>query len=448
MDKTLVKESWSVSWPMTFIMFSIFLIGLADVYVAGLFGKEIQAAYGLASQICFVFSIAAFALTVGTVTVVSQLFASDKKEEFNAAVDTSLLTALAAGIVVSAVGFFSSRAVIYSLTVPPELKKHATSFMQIYSLGLAFNYVLITTNGILRACKMVKSSLVTMLIVSFSNVVLNFVFAFHTPLGFKGIAVATVITTLAGCVLNLLFAKKVMSGFFRFSRQAVVKIAHIGWPAGILQVSWNLAAVALYLILSALPSNNVEVLAAFTNGLKVEAAIFLPAFAFNLANAVLVGNQLGRKNGSDAFRTGIVTAATGVMIISCMTLVVMINARGIAAMLSNNAVVVDECVRYIYISLFFEPVMAWGVILGGGLNGAGDTRSVMKAVALSLWLIRIPLSYFLAVYCNFGPVAVWWSMNASIMAQTIFISRRYFSKKWLTSHVGTPNLSIVSRSFN
>jgi len=37
----------------------------------------------------------------------------------------------------------------------------------------------------------------------------------------------------------------------------------------------------------------VEILAAFTAGLRIESAIFLPAFAFNMANAVIVGNLLG-----------------------------------------------------------------------------------------------------------------------------------------------------------
>ncbi|MBU0758846.1 MAG: hypothetical protein KKC66_03925 [Candidatus Omnitrophica bacterium] len=83
----------------------------------------------------------------------------------------------------------------------------------------------------------------------------------------------------------------------------------VSWPAGLLQILWQLGAIALFYILSILPAHNIETMAAFTNGLKIESLIFLPAFAFNMANAVLI--------------------------------------------------------RYIYISLLAEPIMAWGVILGG-----------------------------------------------------------------------------------
>ena len=36
--RKLFFQSWSMSWPMTLVMFFIFFIGLTDVYVAGRIG--------------------------------------------------------------------------------------------------------------------------------------------------------------------------------------------------------------------------------------------------------------------------------------------------------------------------------------------------------------------------------------------------------------------------
>jgi len=189
--------------------------------------------------------------------------------------------------------------------------------------------------------------------------------------------------------------------------------------------------MVLYLVLSAIPAHNIEILAAFTNGLKIEAAIFLPAFAFNMANAVVVGNLLGKQNKQDAYSAGLVTATLGVAMVIVMTIATLLNAKMIARLLSSNNKVIAESIRYIYISMLSEPFMAWGVILAGALNGAGDTKSVMFIVALSVWLVRIPLCYILGIYFGFGAAAVWWSMNASILVQMAFITRRYFSRKWI-----------------
>ena len=188
--------------------------------------------------------------------------------------------------------------------------------------------------------------------------------------------------------------------------------------------------MVLFLILSALPEQKVEILAALTTGLRIESAIYLPAFAFNMANAVIVGNLLGEKKKGDALKSGIVTAMIGVVIVTVMVIAVIINARWIVSFLSNNEVVVKESVKYIYISMISEPFMAWGLILAGGLNGAGDTKSVLMRVALSLWLVRIPLSYIFVVLLGFGAVSVWWSMNLSQFVQAFLISKRYFSRGW------------------
>ena len=201
--------------------------------------------------------------------------------------------------------------------------------------------------------------------------------------------------------------------------------------SALLQVFWQLGTIVLFLILNMLPALNIEVMAAFTNGLKIESAIFLPAFAFNMTNAVLVGNALGRKENNQAFKMGIITAMTGVFIVVVLTLIVVLNARLIAPHLSNDRIVIDQTLKYIFIAFLFEPVMAWGVILAGGLNGAGDTKIVMAIVAGSVWLIRIPLSYLLGVYLGFGAQGVWWSMNVSIACQCLLMTRRYFSKRWV-----------------
>ncbi|MEI8176630.1 MAG: MATE family efflux transporter [Candidatus Omnitrophota bacterium] len=428
----ILRESWSVSWPMILIMSYEFVIGITDVFVAGRFGKEAQAAYGLAFQLYFLFMIIAIALSVGTVAVVSRLFTSGKRDELGRAIHSSVVMSRAAGLLFSIPGILGAGLLIGCLGVRAPLKPLAVPFMRIYALGFLFDYLLINSNAVLRSCGMAKRSLATMTIVCLLNVALNFLLALYTPLGFNGIAVATVISLCAGSMLNAAHMRKIDAAPGLFDRSVIKRILTISWPSGVLQILWQAGAMALFLIISLLPKENVEVLAAFTNGLKIESAIFLPAFAFNMANAVVVGNMLGRKDERGAFRGGLITAILGVSLVSVLTLVVIANAGRIGALLSNDPVVVRECARYMYIALLFEPVMAWGVILGGGLNGAGDTMTPMLGVGISIWALRLPLAYILGVRCAIGAAAIWWAMNVSLTAQAVFISVKYFSRRWIT----------------
>jgi len=376
--------------------------------------------------------VVANALTVGTVSVVSRLYTSGNQSELTHAVFSSITAAIGGGIVLAVAGIFFSPELIHFVNIPEELKYHAIPFIQIYSVGLVFHYLLINCNGILRSCDRVKDSLKTQALVCALNIGLNFFLVFHTPLGFRGIAAATASSVFIGSVVNLWKVRSLMIGVRKFSSNLIRRMIIIGWPIGMLQVLWQLSSMVLFLILSVLPEHRVEILAALTTGLRIESVIYLPVFGFNMANAVIVGNLLGEKRKEDAFRSGFITASIGVVIVTVMVMAVILNARWIASSLSHNEVVIRESMRYIYVSMISEPFMAWGIILGGGLNGAGDTRSVMIRVALSVWFVRIPLSYIFVVFFGFGPVWVWWSMNISQFVQAFVMSKRYFGKEWLS----------------
>jgi Na+-driven multidrug efflux pump len=221
--RSFISSSWSVSWPLTLIMFFEFLIGLTDVYIAGRVGKDIQATYGFVIQLYFILIVIANALMVGTVSVVSRLYTSGDKTELNKAVFSSMMASAGAGFVLAMAGIFFGPTVIKYLNIPEELKHVAASFIKIYAMGLLFHYLLINENGILRSCQMVKRSLKTMALVCGFNIALNFFLVFHTPLGFKGIAAATASSVFIGSMINLVYVRNIMLGVKNFSLTLVKK---------------------------------------------------------------------------------------------------------------------------------------------------------------------------------------------------------------------------------
>jgi Na+-driven multidrug efflux pump len=149
-----------------------------------------------------------------------------------------------------------------------------------------------------------------------------------------------------------------------------------------------------------------------------------------MANAVIVGNLMGEKKCDHAFRAGLITMVLGVLLITAITVAVVVFAPVIAAVLSPNDIVVRESIRYIRISMISKPFMAMALILGGALNGAGDTKGVMLIIVLGFWIVRIPLCFILGIVLEFGAPGVWWSMNISIFVYALFIFQRYNRRKW------------------
>lgn len=59
------------------------------------------------------------------------------------------------------------------------------------------------------------------------------------------------------------------------------------------------------------------------------------------------------------------------------------------------------------IEAFAEPLLAIGVVLGGVLRGAGDTRWPFVISLLGMWVVRLPLAYTLIHLFDWGLAAVW-----------------------------------------
>jgi len=125
------------------------------------------------------------ALTVGSVSIIARLFTSSKKEELVVRLILRCLVRVFRIILGWQVSAF--RPDRKGFNVPVQLKSLTITLLRIYSIGLVFNYMLINTNGILRACKMVSRSLWTMSLVSILNIILIYFLALRTPLGYQGL---------------------------------------------------------------------------------------------------------------------------------------------------------------------------------------------------------------------------------------------------------------------
>jgi putative MATE family efflux protein len=420
-----------MSWPLILVMLFEFLVSITDVYIAGKFGKEVQGAVGFVGQIYFVFVVLANALTMGTVSVVSKFYGSGDRHGFASAVRTVIISVFVSGVALTIAGYAIAPKAIASAGIPAEIRAVAIPFVKIYFAGLLFHYLLINSNGVFRATKRVKRTLLTMAIVASVNIALNFFFLYKTSLSYKGIAVSTAASYTLGALINIPAILGMIAEGGNFSFILLKRIVSIGWPSLILQLSWQLGSVVMFLILGSLPEYKTETIAAFTNGLRIESAIFLPAYALNMSAAAIIGNLIGEKRQKDAYYSGFVTAGIGTAVILVLSILVIANAGHLSSFLSNSPIVVKESIRYLIIQMAAEPFMAVLVILSGALNGAGDTKGVMMIVTGSLWLVRIPLSYLFAVHFGFGPVAVWIAMDLDIMLRLLLTVRRYRLRRWI-----------------
>ena len=102
--------------------------------------------------------------------------------------------------------------------------------------------------------------------------------------------------------------------------------------------------------------------------------------------------------------------------------------------LGNDAEVMKIGITYLHIvgsSYIFFAIM---FISNGVINGAGHTMITMAFSLLSLWLVRVPVSWWLSK-TSLGITGIWIAIALSFLATMIVSLTYYFSGRWKKSAI-------------
>lgn len=437
-------DLWRLAWPLVAAMFLQFSVGLTDAWVAGRFGPDVQGAVGFAGQVLFLFNVLGTSMGVGLVALIARAEGAGEAATVEHAARQGLFLSLLLTLPLSVIGVLWRPESSMRAFLPTEVAGHARDLLPLYAASLVPQALLNAAAAVFRARG--RTGLVLLTWGATAGLNLWWVFGLALglgglpALGSRGIAAATAASSSVGAALAVGLILRGMTsegtawGCWRVDLGFARRLWSLGWPAGLLQVGWNLGSLALYAILGRLAEGAVAATAALTNGLRIEAFLYLPAFALNMITAVLVGQALGRGEPDDAERTGWRVAWVAAGGLGALAFPGFLFSRELAGFLSPDPAVRETTSHYLQFNMVSQPFMALSICLGGGLQGAGDTRGTMKVVLGCLWAVRIPLAAILAL--PWGANGVWAAMVGSMVLQGITMAARFRRGRWKTALTG------------
>ncbi|EJF08950.1 MATE efflux family protein [Pontibacter sp. BAB1700] len=218
--------------------------------------------------------------------------------------------------------------------------------------------------------------------------------------GLEGAAWATTIGRSVGVVYqfyHLLNGRHLL----RLGRQNLVLSLAMIWR--ILKVSSG--GMGQYLIDSAswifltriIAEFGSNTLAGYTVAFRIIMFALLPAWGLSSAAATLVGQNLGARKAMRAELSVWLTARYNVIFMAAVTVFFLLFGESIAGIFAHDEEVVSvasEALRIITLGYVFFGL---GMVMVQAFNGAGDTRTPSIINVMVLWLLEIPLAYFLAI---------------------------------------------------
>lgn len=166
--------------------------------------------------------------------------------------------------------------------------------------------------------------------------------------------------------------------------------------------------------------------AGYTTGIRILLFALLPAWGLSNAAATLVGQNLGAGRPDRAERAVWLTGCYDMLFLAAVTLVMELFPEPIITAFAAGEAVQQHALATVRIVASGYIFYAWGMVAMQAFNGAGDTKTPTWITFWALWVVQIPLAWFLAFYLEWGPNGVLWAIPTAecLFAAAAFVMFR------------------------
>lgn len=434
---------FQLSIPAIMAQLSSIVMQYIDASMVGRLGAAQSASIGLAASSTWLFGGLCMAMVAGfTVQVAQEIGAGDEKTARNI-MKMGFIVSIGFAAVLGAVGAAISGKLPVWLGGGEDICAGASAYFLVYSLAVPFMQLNHVSGGMLQASGNMKLPSIMHILMCGLDVVFNLVLIFPTrqimgitiPGADLGVTGAALGTALAQVVVSLtmtfllLFRSpmlKLRKGEkFSFSKIHLSRCIRISVPVALQEVVMGGAQIMSTTIVS--PLGTVSI-AANSFAITAESLCYMPGYGIGSAAATMIGQSTGAGRKDLTRKLGWLVTLLGMAVMTVSGLLMFIFAPVMIGMLSTDPEVVALGTTILRIEAFAEPMYAASIVASGVFRGAGDTLSTSLFNFGSMWLVRLPLAWFLSR--RIGLKGVWIAMCIELCLRGALFLIRLAGKAW------------------
>ena len=389
---------------------------ITDSIIVGQFlGKEALAAVSASFFIYYFIISLVIGVGSGTTVVISQLFGAKQYQKVQLAFSSFFIFMLVGGIILSIAGIIFAEPVFRLTNTPEEVIPQAVAYFRIYIGG---TFLFVTFNSIISILRGVGESVRPMLFILITtvlNIAFDLLFILVFKWGIEGAARATVVSQGIGMCIALAYVNNthpllsIKKQDMLFDWKLFKESLKIGLPTSVQQCAIALGLIALLGIVNSFGTNT---LTAYGAAGKIDTIITQAVLTLSGALAAFCGQNIGAGR-LDRVKKGVqFTMYTNIALGLLTFAAVYLFGNEMMRIFTKDIDVVAIGKEYLLIIGGFFIVHGTLNVYNGALRGAGDTLFPMITSLVCLWLIRIPLAYYLSSWL--GRNGIWWAIGISI----------------------------------
>jgi Na+-driven multidrug efflux pump len=467
---SILKNLLSLGWPMSVSAVLMMMGPTIDLIWVGRLGEASLAGVGVAGTAVMVVNSARMGLTTGTRAMIARFVGAGDTEGANHVAQQAFVISTIFSISLAIIGIALAEPIMRAFGLEEDVVTEGAAYMRIMFLGSVAMSFRMMGEGIMQA----SGDAMTPMLASVAFRVLHVALCPFLVLGWwifphmgvTGAALTNVISQGLGAAVGFwaLFSGRsiglerarwrqkardsnlgiIGQAFglvavwrlfrmgasrlrmslrgFSLDRIMIWRIVRIGIPASVTGIERSFANVLLVGFVS--PFGTTAVTA---HTLIQRAGMFfhMPGMGLGQAAGVLAGQNLGAKQPERAERTGWIAAGLFSVLMVVASTIVFLWAEEIIGIFSS-----DPRSNFLHIEIFSFIFFLLLILLVQCLNGVGDTLIPMLTTLLTMWLVQVPMAYFIPKYTSIGVYGVRWGVVTAIVLRAITYAIYFKAGRW------------------
>ena len=373
------------------------LYSTVDSIVVGQYvGDGALAAVGTSFPILNILLSLFIGISAGATVMASQYFGANLKDKISGTVGTCITLAAICSIILMLIAPPFIRPLLEMLNTPQDIIDDSAAYLTISMLGIAGVAYYNILSGILRGLGDAIYPLVSLVVATVINIVLDILFVAKFNMGVAGVAYATIIAQAASsilCLIRLVNMKNVFKLSFKDLKPKKVYVSTVtklGLPTGLTQAIMSSAMIVVQALTN---SFGTLFIAANIIIMRVDGFAMMPNFSFGTAMTTYAGQNVGAKKLDRVTLGAKQGTLIAVAISTVITIAILLFGKTLMRAFTKTPELVDMSYYLMCILAAGYIAMAVTQSLSGIMRGAGDTLTPMWISLITTIVMRIPLAY-------------------------------------------------------
>ncbi len=420
-------------WPFLEQLLN-FLVGFVDTALAGHLSSEAAGALGVGAYVSWLVNLLHNCVGVGAAALISRAVGGGHRSLAHAALGQALLLALGMGLLTALLINLLAPSLAAFGSLQGQAAHDCSVYLRVVSASAPFGALFAVGAACLRASGDTRSPFPVLLLVNLTNIAVS-VLLVRQGWGVAGIASGTFLAWGLGALAMLLLLLRGWGGLrlhpgrLRPHAHTLWRIARVGLPnlAESLLGMWTVNFMVLRIV--GLVGAH-EALGAHMIAVRVEAISYMLGYAVGTAAATLVGQYLGAGQPRRARQAALLCWFLGAGVMGFMGLFFIFTPEPLVRLTTDEPVLLQTAPTLLRICGFVQAFFGSAIVLGSAMRGAGDTRTTFWLTVASVYGVRLPLVYTLALPLNLGLVGLWLGLCFELVFRGCIFTARFLRGTW------------------